>query len=399
MAFTTLCTNWKRCRFFVEKIQTDAKEWLKTLQKSKNRLKDNFLALKQISFVLSYFLTRKVTTLYWRYLFLFAIAVFLRLIFLNGPQEKGNFWAQAKIIGGPERQTALLTPNSFITAQPEVQNQQSPFSHFTYYYSSSHAVFGFPTVQSEKVSDDVAEPYSFSSPILIYQVQENDTLQSVADRFKITIDTIVQANDLKSVYLDPGQKLIILPVSGVFHEVRSGENLFSIAEQYRVSASRISMLNGLGEDEPLVAGEKLIIPGAVPKEKLSFSNPNPQFGSKQDMLRMPTIGWNWGRLHNYNAVDIANKCGTPVYASASGFVENTQSEGWNNGYGSFITIRHAAGVRTVYAHLSAVFVSAGAYVNQGDLIGAIGKSGKVDGASGCHLHFEVHGAENPFTKN
>jgi len=103
-------------------------------------------------------------------------------------------------------------------------------------------------------------------------------------------------------------------------------------------------------------------------------------------------------MHYDNAVDIVNACGTPVYASAQGFVTNAVMQGWNDGYGGFIKIDHGNNVQTVYAHVSAQFVSSGAYVNAGDLIGVIGDTGRMDGITGCHLHFEVHGAANPFAK-
>ncbi|MFN7088407.1 MAG: M23 family metallopeptidase, partial [Candidatus Paceibacteria bacterium] len=51
-----------------------------------------------------------------------------------------------------------------------------------------------------------------------------------------------------------------------------------------------------------------------------------------------------------------------------------------------------------YAHLSAVLVSSGAYVNQGDIIGSIGNTGKTHGPTGCHVHFEVRGGANPFAR-
>jgi murein DD-endopeptidase MepM/ murein hydrolase activator NlpD len=110
------------------------------------------------------------------------------------------------------------------------------------------------------------------------------------------------------------------------------------------------------------------------------------------------MGLNWGQLHGNGAVDVANRCGTPVYAAASGLVTTALSGGWNDGYGSYIIINHGQGIQTLYAHLSSLFVSEGAYVNQGDLIAAIGKTGEVHGVTGCHLHFEVHGAANPFAR-
>ncbi len=77
-------------------------------------------------------------------------------------------------------------------------------------------------------------------------------------------------------------------------------------------------------------------------------------------------------------------------------IPNT-TDGWNDGYGNFVLIEHPFGndVRTRYAHLEKVLVSIGDYVKQGEVIGLMGETGD---ASGCHVHFEVYGAQNPFAK-
>ena len=117
----------------------------------------------------------------------------------------------------------------------------------------------------------------------------------------------------------------------------------------------------------------------------------------------PTSGWNWRIIHENNAVDIANQCGTPVYAAAEGIVIpdpklGDGSEGWNNGYGLFILIEHPNNAETRYAHLEKISASIGLYVKKGELIGFVGNTGNTHGPTGCHLHFEVLGAENPLAK-
>jgi murein DD-endopeptidase MepM/ murein hydrolase activator NlpD len=117
---------------------------------------------------------------------------------------------------------------------------------------------------------------------------------------------------------------------------------------------------------------------------------------------VPVKGHDLGVLHNYNAVDIVAACGTPVIAAADGLVvpdENNPDDagGWNGGYGNFVYLEHSfgEGIFTRYAHLSKLLVNIGDYVKQGQEIGLVGKTGD---ATGCHLHFEVVGAQNPFAK-
>ena len=130
---------------------------------------------------------------------------------------------------------------------------------------------------------------------------------------------------------------------------------------------------------------------------------SPTLGEKEDngsnslTLSIPTTGWNWGQLHADNAVDIANICGTPIYAAAEGLITEAK-EGWNDGYGNYLVVRHPDGIETRYAHNQRNAVAVGQYVLQGDLVSFIGNTGNTHGPTGCHLHFEVHGTKNPFVK-
>ncbi len=109
----------------------------------------------------------------------------------------------------------------------------------------------------------------------------------------------------------------------------------------------------------------------------------------------PAQGWNWGILHDHNAVDIANACGTPVKAAAEGMVVEAQADGWNGGYGEYLVLEHPNGTRTRYAHLRSIQAEVGNYLKQGQVLGLMGETGE---ATGCHLHFEVEGAKNPLAK-
>lgn len=94
-----------------------------------------------------------------------------------------------------------------------------------------------------------------------------------------------------------------------------------------------------------------------------------------------------GRLHA--GVDIAAPDGYPVQAAADGVVLRA---GFDGGYGRFVEVRHAEGLRTLYAHLGGIAqgVRPGAAVKLGQPIGKVGNTGS---SSGAHLHFEVHDAK------
>ncbi len=88
-------------------------------------------------------------------------------------------------------------------------------------------------------------------------------------------------------------------------------------------------------------------------------------------------------------VDFGAACGTPIRAGGSGQVV---SAGFNGGYGNATVVNHGGGLATLYGHQSSIGVSVGQVVQQGQVIGAVGSTGK---STGCHLHFEVRVNGNP----
>lgn len=242
-------------------------------------------------------------------------------------------------------------------------------------------------------------PINFSnrSTLMTYKVKEGDSPSKIAQAFGISVETLLFANNLTNFSsIKPGQELIVLPISGVKHEVKSGDTISSLAKKYKVKTEDILSFNNMPKDIELVVGQTLIIPGAaipITQGARVVSNlPAVQEG----FLIYPTTGWNWGRLHYNNAVDIANQCGTPVYAAASGLVIDRRDTGWNSGAGKLVKVQHQGGLSTNYFHLGEILVNIGNYVEKGQVIARIGNTGNTHGPTGCHLHFEVRGARNPF---
>ena len=83
-------------------------------------------------------------------------------------------------------------------------------------------------------------------------------------------------------------------------------------------------------------------------------------------------------------IDIVVKDGTPVYASAGGFVVFS---GYTNNYGHIIIINHSDGYLSFYKHCSVILKKEREFVKQGELIAQSGNSGLA--TTGPHLHFEI----------
>lgn len=237
-----------------------------------------------------------------------------------------------------------------------------------------------------------------SDQISIYIVRPGDTLSQIAEMFNVTVNTIKWGNDLSSNTLKEGQTLVILPISGVKHTVVKGDTIQSLVKKYKGDLEEILAYNDLSADSSLLVGSVIIIPdGEIVASPVSSSvKLSSTSGLKEyaGYYMRPIVGGKRSQgVHGYNGVDLAAPLGTPIIASADGEVIISRSSGWNGGYGSYIVIRHSNGTQTLYAHNSANTVSVGDSVSQGDVIGAVGKTGK---ATGYHVHFEIRGAKNPF---
>jgi murein DD-endopeptidase MepM/ murein hydrolase activator NlpD len=85
----------------------------------------------------------------------------------------------------------------------------------------------------------------------------------------------------------------------------------------------------------------------------------------------------------HSGVDLGAVTGTPVRATGDGLVAFSD---WESGYGKLVVIDHGGGLQTYYAHLSRSFVHAGEEVRRGEMVGAVGSTGRV---TAPHLHYEV----------
>jgi murein DD-endopeptidase MepM/ murein hydrolase activator NlpD len=244
-----------------------------------------------------------------------------------------------------------------------------------------------------------------SDAISVYEVKKGDTIQDVAKLFDVSVNTIMWANNLKSKTITQGDTLIILPITGIKHTVKKGDTITSIAKKYKADEQDIATYNGLSIDATLTINDTVIVPDGeiaatvtqkpqTPKSKKPRILNSYSYTAPAGFLIRPIQG---GRktqgIHGHNGVDLANVPGTPVMASAAGRIIVAKTGGYNGGYGNMIIISHDNGIQTVYGHLRAVYVTPGMTVNQGQVIGELGNTGR---STGPHLHFEVRGAKNPF---
>lgn len=254
-----------------------------------------------------------------------------------------------------------------------------------------------PRVVSSKVLGDVfgGDPQNQKN-IVEYVIQPGDTLAGIAETYGISVSTLLWANNLaNSTGIKAGQTLVILPVSGVLHVVKQGDTVSGIAKEYKAESDDLVAFNDLSNENDIYIGDILVVPGGTMPKKPS---PGPsQVPLASNFFILPAEGRVTQGMHFYNAVDVANKCGTSIVAAASGVVQKAKY-GWNLGGGNIVTILHSNGVVTYYGHLMTIFVKPGDRVNVGDRIALMGGAPGMAGAgisTGCHVHFDVIGGKNP----
>jgi len=241
-----------------------------------------------------------------------------------------------------------------------------------------------------------------------YVVQPGDTLSSIAQKFNISLNTLLWANDLnQNTLLQLGQKLVILPVSGVIHHVQNGDTLSDIAKTYKSTAEKIITFNNLSAEGDIYIGDILIVPEGVMPPPTIYAPQLVPLASSYFICPIASPCRITQGLHWYNAIDFSHgKCGEPIYAAAAGQVLKVKltssiSKWAFGGAGNTIAILHPNGVVTTYGHVQASLVSPGDTVFQGQVIalvgGALGMAGSGN-STGCHVHFGVSGARNPFAK-
>jgi len=309
----------------------------------------------------------------------------------------------------------IATPNSILTAGEEkyannscvlekqtgdsVDEENSAENSQPSFNDEGDLVFKPQIVTTREENNNAAAPQR--TGIIYYTVQAGDTISSIANRFGITVNTILWENNLTAFSLIRlGDKLTILPYSGVLYTVKSGDTITKIANQYGVGADKILSCNNLGAG--LRIGQKIIVPGAkkiaaavIVKPQSNYTGISiirdfikaPSVKISGSQMIWPTVGHRITQYFSWRhtGVDIANNIGTPIYAADDGTVVIAQG-GWNGGYGNTIVIDHGDGRKTRYGHASKLFVKVGDHVDKGENIAAMGSTGH---STGPHLHFEV----------
>jgi murein DD-endopeptidase MepM/ murein hydrolase activator NlpD len=144
---------------------------------------------------------------------------------------------------------------------------------------------------------------------------------------------------------------------------------FNLIEQAALTPSHNGLLLGLLSDPE-------INPAHIPSIWPVYGEVTAGFGERADPFT--------GEDAFHPGMDIAAPYGAPVRAAADGIV--LQAGPGEPGFGNIVVIDHGSGIETIYCHLSKIDAVEGQLVKQGQVVGAVGITGRT---TGPHLHYEV----------
>ncbi len=232
-------------------------------------------------------------------------------------------------------------------------------------------------------------------PLAQLEVHEGDTLSTIANYFGISAEALGYANGVSDpTKLHVSQVLIIPPAEGALYTVADVDTVESVAQKFKVDPAVIMSYNRVYfEPEHFAPGQLIFVPGAT-MPSLIEPAPAPVFARVSPVSvgnvppRTGRLAWPVGGVitqyfwWGHTGVDLAAPYGRGIGASEDGIVV---AAGWVAVGGLRVCLQHAGGLQTCYYHTSAVFVSPGQMVARGQIIGAIGMTGVT---TGPHVHWE-----------
>lgn len=240
-------------------------------------------------------------------------------------------------------------------------------------------VLGHMAIQNEAQKQELAE-YKQTKQEQAQKIQE---LQQMAEKNQKQLAYLSKLEDQVRSQMEKSGAQLPPKSDASVYAGKGGASLGSASEvnvmleqeknislQAKAKAEDLQKLIGAIENENY---RRDVTPSQWPTDGGYISSP---FGGRPNPFSGYGRDWHPG-------IDIAVDYGTPVYASAAGYVEQS---GWYGGYGKYVRLSHDFGYETAYGHMSRLAVSAGSFVKKGEVIGYVGSTGY---STGPHLHFEI----------
>lgn len=255
--------------------------------------------------------------------------------------------------------------------------------------------------QQQSIASVLSCPIPALSRIQKHQVSSGESLESIAEQYKLNPATIIKMNPfIKNGKVRAGSQLQIPPFNGMVVEVPRGQTWRQVAKNYQVRADTLFEINGCQENPRVVFVPILPSKKEQPSRIIAVApvETAPSTTLAGYPLANPTTialryGWRihpiTGKVFFHSGVDLLTPVGTPVQAIAPGIVVFAKDQA---SYGKLVIINHVGGMQTRYAQLETIEVTLGQTVQPGEILGTVGFTGEPTSKQ-PHLHFEVRASE------
>lgn len=223
-----------------------------------------------------------------------------------------------------------------------------------------------------------------------YKVLPGENLETVAEKFSLSVDTIRWANlSLVSPfgsYLEAGWDLKIPEINGVLYKVRPGQTVEDVAAITGGTRFDIIEINELvPPNYTLTAGQEVFVPqGSLAESEVVIAGiPRGVFTNPLSHPECAGYRFERGFSGYHNGLDLSRYPGCPIRAIAAGRVTYV---GCLGAAGCNVRIDHGGGIESHYYHGAGFWVSTGERVQQGQDIMMMGTTGN---STGVHLHLSL----------
>lgn len=165
--------------------------------------------------------------------------------------------------------------------------------------------------------------------------------------------------------------------------------IFGSCSTFQTPISRAVTQEPLNIPDFRVDSRPAVSPVVSKLKDIEFVDKTDLFDWPVDDARM-TRGFLPQKRRPHLGIDLAAKRGTPILAAQGGMVIYTGRE--FRGYGKMVLVESGKGWATLYAHMDSILVQEGQKISQGQVLGAMGRTGH---ATGVHLHFEIRKDKGP----
>ncbi len=270
-----------------------------------------------------------------------------------------------------------------------IQGSNPFFCLLTYWLGIFFIISPIPAFAQNRTAPELICQTPVLSRLQRHRLAPGETVASIAQQHNLLPETLLRLNPvLQGASIPVGQEILIPPFNGIRLEAPSGATWQDLAKAYGVRADILFEINGCQKNPKIV-----FIPGVTWTANNSL-RPNNYTGlASYPLANVAKVGlaYGWhknattGQAFFHSGIDLLVAPGTSVLAAETGTVVFVGQEGT---YGNLVVLEHSAGRQTRYAHLSQIQVKIGQKVNTGDVLGAVGMTGRPD-VPEPHLHFEV----------